>query len=138
MAASRTVKLLSPLASSCKNPSTRREWRTLSRRQKIEYKQAVQCLTSTESIFGLNQSVHDDFTWVHSHVGNYCEANLRLKRKIKMLFLGSFLQAHDSAAFLAWHFIHVYKSTLKNHCGYTGFLAYVIVMHIRSLQRTGT
>ena len=57
-----------------------------------------------------------------------------------MLTLGSFLQAHDPAAFLAWHryFIHIHETTLKHHCGYTGSVAYVMVMHIRRLQKTDT
>ena len=130
----------SPPASLCKNPSTRREWRALSHSQKAEYIQAVQCLTSTKSFIGLNQTVHDDFSWVHSHVGNTCEADLRLIKMTKMLIRDSCLQAHDSAGFLAWHryFIHVYEETLRHHCVYTGFLAYAIYTHIRRLQRTGT
>ena len=130
----------SPPASLCKNPSTRREWRALSHSQKAEYIQAVQCLTSTKSIMGLNQTVHDDFSWVHSHVGNNCEANLRLIKTVKMLIRGSFLQAHDSAAFIAWHryFIHVYEQTLRHHCGYTGFLTYATVIHPLRLSKTGT
>lgn len=62
----------SPTAGLCKDPSTRREWRTLSRWQKEEYIQAVQCLSTTESNLGLNQTLHDDFPWVHSRIGNYC------------------------------------------------------------------
>ena len=35
-------------------------------------------------------------------------------------------QAHDSAAFLAWHryFIHIYEEKLKEQCGYSGVLTY--------------
>ncbi len=56
----------------CKDPAIRREWRTLSVLQNRDYIQAVQCLSTTHSTLGLNQTIHDDFPWVHSHIGNYC------------------------------------------------------------------
>ena len=56
----------------CKDPPTRREWRTLSRSQKKEYVEAVQCLSAIESNLGLNQTLHGDFPLIHSSVGNYC------------------------------------------------------------------
>ncbi|CAF9916149.1 MAG: hypothetical protein ALECFALPRED_010534 [Alectoria fallacina] len=44
---------------------------------------------------------------------------------MKMLTSGLF-EAHESAAFLAWHryFIHIYERKLKEQCGYTGVLTY--------------
>ena len=64
----------------CKDPPTRREWRTLSHLQKEEYVKAVQCLSATESNLGLNQTLHGDFPLVHSRVGNYCTGALVLTR----------------------------------------------------------
>ena len=58
--------------SSCTIPITRREWRSLSRGEKSEYIQAVQCLTKTPSLLGMNHSLHDDFPRIHSHIGEYC------------------------------------------------------------------
>ena len=62
----------SPLPQRCTNPSLRREWRSLAEREKIEYIDAVQCLTATSSALGLNQSLHDDFAWIHKRIGEYC------------------------------------------------------------------
>ena len=70
-----SIHSLEPLKTAvfCKNPSVRREWRTLSHRQKHEYLRAVQCLSTTDSSLKLNQTLHDDFPWIHSRIGNYCE-----------------------------------------------------------------
>ncbi len=54
---------------SCRNPSIRHEWRRLSRPQQEEYIAAVQCLRSSKSKLGLNQSIYDDFPLIHSRLG---------------------------------------------------------------------
>ncbi|KAL2217410.1 hypothetical protein M432DRAFT_516476, partial [Thermoascus aurantiacus ATCC 26904] len=89
----------------CKTPYTRREWRSLSREEKKEYIEAVQCLRRLPSRLGLNQSLYHDFPYVHSRTGN---------------------DAHGKAAFLAWHryFLHIYEKALRNQCGYPGHLTY--------------
>ena len=61
-----------PSSSRCTNSSTRREWRSLSRPEKKDYIDAVQCLRTTPSKLGLNQSLYDDFPYVHNRVGAYC------------------------------------------------------------------
>lgn len=62
----------SPGPQRCSNPSLRREWRSLAESEKIEYIDAVQCLTTTSSTLGLNQSLYDDFAWIHKRIGEYC------------------------------------------------------------------
>lgn len=59
----------------CKNPSLRQEWRTLSIPQRQDYISAVQCLQSRPSRFGLNHTLHDEFTWVHRSLGNFSMVN---------------------------------------------------------------
>ena len=59
-------------SSDCPNPPTRREWRSLSRDEKQDYLTAVQCLREKPSRLGLNQSLYDDFPWVHIRFGGYC------------------------------------------------------------------
>lgn len=54
---------------------TRREWRTLSFSEKDDYIQAVRCLSKTQSALGLNQTLYDDFPWVHHRVGGYCKCS---------------------------------------------------------------
>ncbi|KAM0795551.1 hypothetical protein BDR22DRAFT_883005 [Usnea florida] len=83
----------------------RREWRDLSDTEKGDYIQAVQCLRSSPSRLGLNQTLYDDFPYVHSRNGE---------------------ASHDTAAFLPWHryFIHVYEKTLREQCAYSGHLTY--------------
>ena len=62
----------------CPNPPTRREWRSLSRDEKQDYLLAVQCLRETPSRLGLNQSLYDDFPYVHIRVGGYCMTSFLL------------------------------------------------------------
>ena len=57
---------------SCTNPPLRREWRSLARVEKDKYIQAVKCLKTIPSRLGLNQTLYDDFPWVHSNFGEYC------------------------------------------------------------------
>jgi hypothetical protein len=57
----------------CNEVSTRREWRTLTMRQKHEYVSAVQCLKTQPSKLGLNHTLYDDFPYIHSRVGSYGE-----------------------------------------------------------------
>ena len=56
----------------CTNPTTRREWRSLSRVEKHDYLDAVQCLRKTNSRLGMNQTLYDDFPWIHTQIGGYC------------------------------------------------------------------
>lgn len=51
--------------SSCTNPSLRREWRSLSRQNKLAYLDAVNCLARTPSVLRDIGTVYDDFPWVH-------------------------------------------------------------------------
>lgn len=62
----------STAVSACSRPQYRREWRSLSHHEKHNYIQAVQCLKQTPSRLGLNQSLYDDFPYVHFRVGGYC------------------------------------------------------------------
>jgi hypothetical protein len=66
----------------CKDPVTRHEWRSLGSDEKREYIAAVQCLKETPSRLGLNQSLYDDFPYIHSTVGNGSVYNLLLKEKL--------------------------------------------------------
>lgn len=59
---------------SCANPVVRREWRDLSDAERSEYVDAVQCLRRTPSRLGLNQTLYDDFPYVHSRNGEACES----------------------------------------------------------------
>ena len=91
--------------STCKIPPLRQEWRSLSQNSKASYIRAVQCLKTLPSALGLNQTLYDDFPWVHKQHGEY---------------------SHNAAPFLAWHryFIHTYEQSLQRECGYEGQLTY--------------
>ena len=56
----------------CPNPAFRMEWRNLSTTQQDAYISAVSCLRDLPSRLGLNQSLYDDFPYVHFRVGGYC------------------------------------------------------------------
>jgi len=57
----------------CQNPSIRREWRSLSMKEKHEYLEAVQCLAHTPSRWTPNMTLYDDFPHVHDTTGAFCK-----------------------------------------------------------------
>ena len=57
----------------CQKVSTRREWRTLSGREKQDYISAVQCFTATPSGLRQEGTLYDDFSSVHSEYANTSE-----------------------------------------------------------------
>lgn len=63
--------------SACSEPSIRHEWRSLSKNEKLEYIAAVQCLSSLPSKLGLDQSLHQDFPYIHSLMGNSCRSSIK-------------------------------------------------------------
>ena len=69
----RNIDSKSLASTACKNTVIRREWRELSDAEKSEYIEAVQCLRSSPSRLGLNQTLYDDFPYVHSRSGEACE-----------------------------------------------------------------
>jgi tyrosinase len=110
----------------CKDPAIRGEWRSLSQDEKKEYIKAVQCLKETPSRLGLNQSLYDDFPYIHSTVGDAsmycrCPGQENLKSLIS-------IAAHGSGFFLSWHryFIHIYEQALREQCSYTHSLPYTL------------
>ena len=121
-------------STNCQNPSIRREWRTLSTAEKLAYIDAVVCLTKSSSIVGRNQTVFDDFPWIHNTEGKSCEYTNECSKvtqwepfKHKHWLNLIFGLAHDSALFLPWHryFLHVYEKQLRNVCRYSGSLVFV-------------
>ncbi|KAF2223082.1 monooxygenase [Elsinoe ampelina] len=92
-------------ASTCSNPTIRREWRQLSPVEQQNYIDAVLCLKTKPSRIGLNSSLYDDFPYVHNQLN---------------------LEIHFVASFLPWHryFVHIYETALKTECGYSGSAVY--------------
>ena len=58
----------------CREPAVRQEWRSLRDSQKENYLQAVQCLRMKPSRILSNQTLFEDFPWVHSRIGGYCQS----------------------------------------------------------------
>ncbi|KAK1993426.1 Di-copper centre-containing protein, partial [Colletotrichum falcatum] len=89
----------------CVDPYFRKEWRMLSRQERLDYIEAAKCLARTPSVITGNGTIHDDFAFVH-----YRHA----------------LSTHGKAAFLPWHrrFISIYEKYLREKCSYTGALPY--------------
>ncbi len=58
---------------SCLRPAVRREWRTLSIKERKNYVDAIQCLWKHPSRLGLDHSLYEDFPWFHSRAGNFCK-----------------------------------------------------------------
>ena len=94
---------------SCQRPPIRKEWRTLSKGEQLEYIGAVSCLMRQPSILNSGTSHYDDFVYAHVQAGSY---------------------SHYAAAFLAWHrlFVHNYEHALRRKCAFKGELPYVQAM----------
>ena len=54
---------------SCQTLAVRHEWRSLSKKEKGAYLEAVQCLRTVPSRLGLNQTLYDDFPYLHTRTG---------------------------------------------------------------------
>jgi len=104
-------------AGSCQNPSVRREWSAISEAERVEWVDAVKCLTKlphSDSLvaqvdpalslippINTSSSLYDDFVYVH------------MDQNIKIHFTGLFLPWHRS-------FLYSFESALKEKCGYKG------------------
>lgn len=58
----------------CRHLQIRREWRTYSKAERQAYVDAAVCLTRTQSPTDSRVSIHDDFSYLHSRIGNYCKS----------------------------------------------------------------
>lgn len=67
------IDIKSLTSTACTDPVIRREWRDLSDVEKGDYIAAVQCMRNSPSRLGLNQTLYDDFPYVHSRNGEACE-----------------------------------------------------------------
>lgn len=64
-----------PLARSpnlCKEAAIRREWRSLTLRERTEFIQGVNCLSTKPSSWGLNGTLYDDYALLHGRIGSWC------------------------------------------------------------------
>ncbi|KAL4868007.1 hypothetical protein BDV12DRAFT_109134 [Aspergillus spectabilis] len=92
------------------NAAVRREWGTLSKRERKEYIDAVQCLIDSPSKIDPEfapgaRTRFDDFVAVHINQTFYI---------------------HTTGNFLTWHryFTWAYEQALRNECGYKGYQPY--------------
>ncbi|KAJ7691048.1 Di-copper centre-containing protein [Mycena rosella] len=108
-------------AAACKNPAVRKEWRALTKTERVEWIDAVKCLAqlphdenltptvnrSISNIVALNASgsYYDDFVYMHM------DLNTRI---------------HFTGLFLPWHrwYVAVYENALKTKCGFRGASPY--------------
>jgi tyrosinase len=56
--------------SGCTNPVKRVEFRSLDNAARKLYTDAVKCLTTKPSMLGLNTTLYDDFTYVHTQLSS--------------------------------------------------------------------
>ncbi|PNS21213.1 Autophagy-related protein 11 [Sphaceloma murrayae] len=88
----------------------RKEWHTLSGKEKKSYIAAVKCLQSAPSKIGDSipgaKTRYDDFVAIH---------------------IQQTLSIHGTGNFLSWHryFTWAYEQALRNECGYTGYQPYL-------------
>lgn len=87
----------------CNHIATRREWRTLSLAEKESYIKAVKCLKTRPSKLELNQTLYDDFPWVHSRVGERGGYVRCLFRGLRLPFMELYLRLTDDIQFTTPH-----------------------------------
>ncbi|KAK0453056.1 Di-copper centre-containing protein [Armillaria borealis] len=105
----------SPSSGTCKSPTTRVEWTTLTQDQKDAYFEAELCLLAAPAqlqarIDGV-VSRYDDLVGSHVKQGN---------------IMGGVDLWHVTGQFLAAHryYVHTHEYLLRNECGYTGPIPY--------------
>ncbi|CAI7637454.1 unnamed protein product [Penicillium glandicola] len=95
------------VASSCRKPPLRKEWRELNMRERRDYIGAVRCLAALPAITGLENAVthFDDFQATHSDQTPYI---------------------HWVGHFALWHryFLATYEKALREKCSYQGAQPY--------------
>ncbi|KAF2036232.1 Di-copper centre-containing protein [Setomelanomma holmii] len=97
-------------ACTLKNVRVRREWSLLTKPEKLNYINAVQCLAkkparTPAAVAAGARSRYDDFVVTH---------------------ILQTMSIHGTANFLAWHryYLLAYEDTLRNECGYNGYQPY--------------
>ncbi|KAF2786397.1 Di-copper centre-containing protein [Melanomma pulvis-pyrius CBS 109.77] len=100
----------SPKTCTLDNVAIRREWSTLSSKEKKSYIAAVQCLSTKPAktpaaLAAGAKNRYDDFVATH---------------------INQTLSIHGTGNFLSWHryFTWIYEQALRNECGYTGYQPY--------------
>jgi tyrosinase len=129
-------------AGNCTEPYFRREWRSLSDKDKKAYLDAVKCFVDSPSAMGKNGTLYDDFSWVHNLIAHSSttpnpqppSGNNRFpfplskddSKHFRVANKSVHQPAHGKAPFLTWHrrFIWVYEKTLREKCDYEGALPY--------------
>ncbi|KAH8657993.1 hypothetical protein BX600DRAFT_468500 [Xylariales sp. PMI_506] len=95
--------------SSCTSPTVRKEWRTLTNPEKLDFISAVKCLQAlppqTDNLYAGALSRYDDFQALHISQTDFI---------------------HWVGFFLPWHrnFLWLFEQDLKEKCGYTGGAPY--------------
>ena len=114
----------------CQRPTTRREWRTLSEPERLDYVAAVKCLAHRPSKLHNNGTLYDDFPWVHkelSSIGAFVDfiGSFPLTCKLRTIVDKCLPSVHVSAPFLPWHryYIYLYEKALKEECAFNNDLA---------------
>ncbi|TFK97259.1 Di-copper centre-containing protein [Pterulicium gracile] len=106
-------------STSCRNPTRRQEWRTLTTSQRADWLRAVKCLNNLPHSSKLAPSVRpsdippvntsssywDDLVYIHM------DLNIRI---------------HGTGQFFPWHrwYLHIIEKDMKTKCGYQGSAPY--------------
>lgn len=108
----------------CTNPYVRREWRSLTSEERLEFIRAVNLLAEVPSEWRENGTIYDDFAILHGSIGSWGMRKLNADIQLRA---DSHL-AHRSASFLPWHryTLIIYEEALRKHAGFTGYIPYVL------------
>ena len=106
----------------CKEAPIRREWRSLTFRERTEFIQGVNCLSTKPSSWGLNGTLYDDYALLHGRIGSWCWWIL-----LRRFFCWIIIIGHRSASFFPWHryTLHIWETALRDQCGFRGQLPFV-------------
>jgi hypothetical protein len=86
----------------CQDPAIRREWRSLSKAEKNNYVDAVQCLANKPSRLRSNGTLYDDFPWVHRKISHISKETpglfISLTDNVQLTVLRPFFHGTDTSS----------------------------------------
>ncbi|KAJ3781625.1 Di-copper centre-containing protein [Lentinula aff. detonsa] len=110
-------------ASTCTDPSVRKEWRTLTKDERAEWIGAVKCLSELPHDSALTPSVHPDDIAPLNTSSSYYDDIVYVHMDLNHL-VG--FPIHFTGLFLPFHrwYVQVYEYALKEKCGFKGASPY--------------
>ncbi|KAJ7282861.1 Di-copper centre-containing protein [Mycena rebaudengoi] len=106
-------------ASKCTHPTVRKEWRSLSRSDRVDWVSSIKCLANSPHNTGVVPTVNPPdiaaFNTSGSHYDDFVYAHMDLNHRI-----------HLTGLFFPWHrwYLQALEDALRDQCGFRGTMPY--------------